>query len=126
MVDCVLNSLQDKIFMFDSLSRRQKTIIFSLGLIIVIGFIFDNTLAPLVIEGLKQVLNIDEVHIYTTSISIQIFSVALGIYLGFFADRWKAGSDLMKELVKILPLVEFEIRVNYRILEKNVNHRCRL
>lgn len=105
-------------FLIRNLSKNQKIAAGCAFLVMILGFIFDNTLAPLIIYRLKKLVGIDEIYFYTTSISIQVLTIGLGIYLGFYADRLKARNDLTAELVKILPLVEFEIRTNYRILER--------
>ena len=100
-----------------SLTRRQKIILFGAFLGIILGFIIDNTIAPPFIDWLKNLFGLDEIHLYITSVSIQAFTIALGIFIGFIADRWKARREITEELVKILPLVEYEIRVNYRVLQ---------
>jgi hypothetical protein len=100
------------------LIQKQRFIIFGLILGIVLGFIFDNTLAIPLITRIKDIFGLEEIHTYITTIFINALSIALGIFLGLYVDKWKAYNDLMDDLEKILPLVEFEIRANYITLQK--------
>jgi len=106
-----------KLTLLNFLTRRQKIIVGCGVFGMILGFIFDNTLAPPIIEYLKTAFGLEKIHLYITGVSVQVISIALGIYLGIIADRWKTGREITDELVKILPLVEFEIRTNYRILQ---------
>jgi len=99
----------------------KKIILLALAVVLLTFtcFIFDNTFAPPIIEWIKRSLHTDEIYLYITKISIQMFSISLGIIMGLFIDKWRKYNDLMINLEKILPLVEFELRVNYRVLYSN-------
>jgi len=85
---------------------------------VVLGFIFDNALAIPLITWIKVTFGFEEIHTYITTIYIEVLTIAGGLFLGIWADKKKSNDELMKNLNKILPLAEFEIRVNYITLQK--------
>jgi len=98
-------------------SRRLLLIALGFVFFIVIGFIFDNTMAIPILAWLKGIFGLNEIRTYITNFSITTLSIVMGLFIGFYTDKWKAYRDLMNDLEKILPLIEFEIRVNYLTLK---------
>ena len=96
----------------------HKNIIIFISISFIIGIILDIFFVPCIVEYITNYIDLKKFDFYITGIGITILPGFLGVYLGFYTDKWKEYNKLQENVEKILPLMEIELRWNLKSLEK--------